>query len=199
MLIFVGRIRNISFDFIELLLAISNGIDKSRAAKPEFCPPDTVGIRMRFLISGSGHSNTAECFSAARQSLGHVIGKIGFIAGIGWLILMPFQLLGEEQSKDTKTQLLMLEQAGCVYCAQFNDEIGQAYAKTTEGATAPLRRIDLDAPWPDDLPALQFDYFTPQFILVHNGREIDRLVGYPGDNFFWFLLGEMLEKLPDNK
>ena len=33
------------------------------------------------------------------------------------------------------------------------------------------------------------------FILVDKGEEVDRLIGYPGDEHFWFLLGDMLEKL----
>jgi hypothetical protein len=37
---------------------------------------------------------------------------------------------------------------------------------------------------------------TPTFVLVHEGEEVGRLRGYPGDEFFWGLLGGMLERLP---
>jgi hypothetical protein len=37
--------------------------------------------------------------------------------------------------------------------------------------------------------------FTPTFVLVEDGREIARLRGYPGDQFFWALVDEMLAKL----
>ena len=60
---------------------------------------------------------------------------------------------------------------------------------------APLRRVDIHAPWPDDLAAIRPEHFTPTFVLVENGREIDRLRGYPGDEFFWSLLDGMLAKL----
>jgi hypothetical protein len=30
---------------------------------------------------------------------------------------------------------------------------------------------------------------------VEDGREIGRIRGYPGEDFFWGLLGEMIEKL----
>jgi hypothetical protein len=33
--------------------------------------------------------------------------------------------------------------------------------------------------------------------VIDNGVEVARLRGYPGDNFFWPLLEEMLAKLPD--
>jgi len=98
------------------------------------------------------------------------------------------------------TVLIMVEQDDCPFCDRFNDEIGPVYAKTDEGKRAPLVRLDLYEPWPETYNAIEkapVARVTPMFILVHDGKEIDRLYGYDGDEFFWFLLGEMLEKLPD--
>lgn len=92
-------------------------------------------------------------------------------------------------------ELVMLEQPGCVWCARFNAEIAPGYAKTDEGRRAPLRRIDITGEWPADLEAIAPERFTPTFILVENGAEIGRLRGYPGDEFFWYLLDELIEKL----
>ena len=95
------------------------------------------------------------------------------------------------------TQLLMLEEHGCVYCAKFNREIGTFYEKTSEGSLAPLRRIDLYKAWPEDLKNVTPASVTPTFILVHNNQEVGRLYGYQGDEFFWFLLNELISKIPD--
>jgi len=92
-------------------------------------------------------------------------------------------------------ELLMIEQPSCPYCEQFHREIGPAYPKTDEGKTAPLRVLMLQDPYPDELKSLAPATVTPTFILVNDNKEVDRLVGYPGDEHFWFLLGEMLEKL----
>ncbi len=92
-------------------------------------------------------------------------------------------------------ELLMLERPGCVWCMRWNAEIAPAYPKTPEGQTAPLRRVDITKPWPSDLHGIAGDFFTPTFILVADGREVARLRGYPGDNFFWPLLADMLAKL----
>ena len=92
-------------------------------------------------------------------------------------------------------ELLMVEQPGCVFCERFNSEIAPAYPKTSEGKLAPLRRVDLNSPWPADLVSVTPATLTPTFILIHEGNEVDRIAGYPGDNHFWFLLGEMLKKL----
>ena len=93
-------------------------------------------------------------------------------------------------------ELVMFEAAGCAWCARFNAEIAPAYAKSAEGRIAPLRRVDVDSPMPADLAGIPADRFTPTFVLVHDGKEIDRLRGYPGDEFFWYLLDGMLAKLP---
>lgn len=93
-------------------------------------------------------------------------------------------------------QLVVLERRGCVWCAHFEAEIAPVYPKTEEAKVAPLRRVDVDDPWPKDLPMISHDRFTPTFVLVDGGKEVSRLRGYPGDNFFWPLVDEMIAKLP---
>ena len=92
-------------------------------------------------------------------------------------------------------ELLMLEQPGCVWCARFNAEIAPAWPNTEEGRRAPLRRVDITQPWPDDLAGIRKERFTPTFVLVEEGREIGRLRGYVGDEFFWYRIGELLGRL----
>jgi thioredoxin-related protein len=89
--------------------------------------------------------------------------------------------------------LLMAEEQGCYWCAKWNEEIAHIYPKTAEGRTAPLQRYDLHSEAPD----VAFDrrvHFTPTFILVENGREVGRIEGYPGEDFFWGLLAMMFER-----
>lgn len=93
-------------------------------------------------------------------------------------------------------ELLMLEQPGCVWCAQFNAQIAPAWPKTPEGRLAPLRRVDITMPWPSDLAGVAKERFTPTFVLMDDGREIGRIRGYVGDEFFWYRIGELLALLP---
>ncbi|MCW1952134.1 MAG: hypothetical protein KIH44_012305 [Octadecabacter sp.] len=88
----------------------------------------------------------------------------------------------------------MAEEPGCVYCAQWNAQIGPIYGKTGEGAAAPLRRIDITAPLPDDITLARSINFTPTFVLLIDNKEVSRLEGYPGEDFFWGLVGMMLER-----
>jgi hypothetical protein len=92
-------------------------------------------------------------------------------------------------------ELVMFEQAGCVWCEAFDREIATVYDKTEEGARAPLRRVDIAAALPSDLAFIAVERLTPLFVLVENGREIGRIRGYPGEDHFWGLLGVMIKSL----
>jgi hypothetical protein len=85
-------------------------------------------------------------------------------------------------------ELVMVEEVGCVWCARWNAEIAEIYPKTPEGAAAPLRRIDIRGPRPDDIAFARPLTFTPTFVLVVAGEEVARIEGYPGEDFFWGLL-----------
>jgi hypothetical protein len=93
-------------------------------------------------------------------------------------------------------ELLMFESAACPYCAQWNAAIGPIYPKTGEGRAAPLRRVDIHTPRPADLAGIKGIVYTPTFVLWHEGREYGRITGYPGEDFFWGMLAELIRKLP---
>lgn len=93
-------------------------------------------------------------------------------------------------------ELVMVMQEGCPWCERWDEEIWPAYAKTEEGRFAPLRRVDL-YDIPEDLTVLRRVIYTPTFLLVHEGRELDRIEGYPGPDFFWPLLDALLTEYTD--
>ena len=93
----------------------------------------------------------------------------------------------------TAAELLMVREDNCPWCTVWDEEIGPIYPKTPEGKFAPLVHVDLGESI-DDARILKSVIYTPTFILVENGVEIARLEGYPGEDFFWPLLEEMLSK-----
>lgn len=93
-----------------------------------------------------------------------------------------------------ETRLLMAEEPGCMWCARWHDEIGPIYAKTGEGTAAPLQRINLHDPLPSDIALERRISFTPTFVLLVDGTEKARIEGYPGEDFFWGLLGHILDQ-----
>ena len=97
-----------------------------------------------------------------------------------------------------ETRLIMVEEAGCIWCMRWNDEIGPIYPKTPEGRTAPLQRLNIRATPSEGLTFARRLHFTPTFVLMVDGAEAARLEGYPGEDFFWGLLAQMINeaKLP---
>lgn len=93
-------------------------------------------------------------------------------------------------------ELVMVERHGCHWCERWNAEIAPAYSKTAEGARAPLRRTQIHT-LPEDIAFTSRPVFTPTFILVEKGQELGRIEGYAGDEFFWFLLAQLLDAHPD--
>ncbi|MEP2532563.1 hypothetical protein [Shimia sp.] len=102
------------------------------------------------------------------------------------LLLLPLAALAD-------TYLLMAEEKGCMYCAQWNADIGPIYPKTAEGKAAPLRRYDLHGDSPEAILKARVLY-TPTFILVVEDTEVGRIEGYPGEDFFWGLLAKLLKQ-----
>ncbi|MEL7048978.1 MAG: hypothetical protein AAFO75_08475 [Pseudomonadota bacterium] len=98
--------------------------------------------------------------------------------------------------KQTAAQLVMFEEKGCPWCVKWNNEIGVIYDRTKEGQIAPLRRVDIHNRRPSDLQFIQRVSFTPTFIVISQGREIGRITGHPGADFFWPMLQEILVDLP---
>ncbi|WP_238364398.1 hypothetical protein [Mesobacterium pallidum] len=90
-------------------------------------------------------------------------------------------------------ELLMVEQPGCVYCARWKEEIGPIYPKTEVGAIAPIRMVWKDDGAPEGMRYSRPVVFTPTFILVGEaGTELGRLEGYPGEDFFWPLVENLV-------
>ncbi|WP_227427214.1 hypothetical protein [Roseibaca sp. Y0-43] len=96
---------------------------------------------------------------------------------------------------DTGLRLLMIEQAGCAYCVAFNRDIAPIYAKTPQGEAAPLIHADLRDDMPDGITLASRPFVTPTFILIGpDGTEISRMTGFPGEDFFWPYIAQMIDE-----
>ena len=93
-------------------------------------------------------------------------------------------------------ELLMFERPGCVWCQRWDAEIAPAYPRTTEGALAPLRRVNIRDQATADVSLERPITLKPTFVLAYEGREIGRILGHPGNEAFYGLLGELLNRIP---
>jgi len=114
--------------------------------------------------------------------------KIVFVSAI-WLLL----LTGVGASR--AAELVMFESDSCEWCEMWHEEIGVIYAKTDEAGIAPLRRVSIEDPIPGDLEHVRAVHYTPTFVVMEDGEEVGRILGYPGEGFFWGLLDIELKKL----
>ncbi len=93
-------------------------------------------------------------------------------------------------------ELVMFEEPGCPWCARWDREVAEAYAKSDEGRIAPLRRIHISAAATSGLRLAAPVTVTPTFVLVDGPGEVGRITGYPGADFFWGMLTELMKRLP---
>lgn len=92
-------------------------------------------------------------------------------------------------------ELVMFEQAGCIYCQRWDRDVGALYERTDEARTLPLRRVDIRDQKMSGITLASPVRFTPTFVVADNGREIGRITGYSNDNAFWGLLDALKAKL----
>ncbi len=93
-------------------------------------------------------------------------------------------------------ELLMVRRAGCPWCQAWDEAVGPAYAKSELGRRIPLREVELGQEGATGAALERPVRYTPTFILVDGGREMGRIEGYPGADFFWGLLERLAQRLP---
>ena len=104
-------------------------------------------------------------------------------------------LLFAAPSASVAAELIMFRQDLCEWCEVWDEEVGVIYDKTGEGRRAPLRRISIHGPRPADLAPIDGVRYSPTFVLLDEGQEVGRIVGYPGEAHFWGLLEALLDEL----
>lgn len=108
-----------------------------------------------------------------------------------WVALV----MGWTHASAGAAELLMFESRGCPWCERWRQEVGVAYPNTAEGRRAPVRRLDLAQALESGVKLAMPVTISPTFVLAEKGREIGRITGYPGADFFWGLLAELIAKL----
>jgi hypothetical protein len=90
-----------------------------------------------------------------------------------------------------RTTLVMVDDINCGYCRKWEREVGPGYAKSVEGQYAPLSKIRRGDPRLQGISSLAY---TPTFVLFVQGREAGRIVGYPGADFFWAEITQLVKR-----
>lgn len=127
------------------------------------------------------------------RRLGALLLVLGLVS-LGFAALSEQPLAGQEPgvAAPASLSLVMIEEEGCGYCRRWLQEVGPGYPLSDEGRKAPLVRIDRMS---KDAGRFARVVYTPTFILMRDGKELGRINGYPGPDFFWSMLGDILRKI----
>jgi len=86
------------------------------------------------------------------------------------------------------TRLVMVTSDHCPFCQAWERDVGVVYDKSPYAPSLPLTRVDIGAEMPAGV-ALQAPVIgTPTFLIIRDGREIDRQRGYDDAEMFWWWL-----------
>ncbi len=117
------------------------------------------------------------------------------LVGASALVGAPGVAPSFAQTGAGRAELLMFDDPGCPYCRKWHREVGPAYRNSPEGKVAPLRVMQVRDGRPEGVTLAAPVRLTPTFVLVQDGREVGRLDGYGGPDFFWGLLEPLMKKL----
>lgn len=82
-------------------------------------------------------------------------------------------------------ELVVFEHADCTYCRVFRADVAPRYAIGTQAERAPLRFINVAQTGTEGMGLNGSIHMVPTFVLMKDGQEVDRIVGYwSPDNFF---------------
>jgi len=111
-------------------------------------------------------------------------------------ILVLTVLIASGSHRARAAELVMFEDPGCAWCQRWLAEVGPGYPLTAQGRMAPLRRVQIRDQATAGVSLERPVTGTPTFVLANEGREIGRIIGYPGPAYFYGQLDHLLERLP---
>jgi thioredoxin-related protein len=92
-------------------------------------------------------------------------------------------------------ELLVFERADCVYCRVFRRDVLPHYRQAVRDDAVPLRFVDIDASDMGNLGLKRRIDTLPTAVLMKNGSEVDRIVGYWSPDNFFKLLAHILGRM----
>lgn len=92
-------------------------------------------------------------------------------------------------------EVVVFEHADCVYCPVFRRDLLAKYRQAVRAEAAPLRFVDVET---GDIASLGLNAridTLPTTVVMRDGQEIDRIVGYWGTSNFFKLLSHILTRM----
>ena len=88
------------------------------------------------------------------------------------------------------TKLIMVTLDHCPFCQAWERDVGAVYDKSPYAPALPLTRVDIGSAMPEGVALLKPVVGTPTFLIIRDGKEIERQHGYDDAEIFWWWLSE---------
>ena len=92
-------------------------------------------------------------------------------------------------------EVLVFEHTDCTYCRVFRRDVLPKYRQAVPADTAPLRFVDIAKSDTASLALKTRIDTVPTVVVMRDGREVDRIVGYWGPTNFFRMLSYILAKI----
>jgi thioredoxin-related protein len=89
-------------------------------------------------------------------------------------------------------ELVVFEADGCVYCQHFRTDVLPLYRESKIGRETPIRFVNVSRSDETKMGLNAAITIAPTVVLMHQGQEIDRIVGYSGPFNFMKLVAYMM-------
>jgi hypothetical protein len=119
-----------------------------------------------------------------------LVALAALVLGLLAAFVMPSH--AQQEKGFAGTTLVMVDAPDCAYCRKWDREVSKGYGLSPEGRAAPLTRVRRGDRRLADMGGLAY---TPTFILIVNGQEAGRIVGYAGSDFFWGQLNQIIQRV----
>lgn len=127
------------------------------------------------------------------------MANIGFVKASWLAVVVAVGAAFFAPGKAFAAELVFYMSEACGVCDQWKEEVGHIYPKTDEAKVLPLRTVSVHDDPPADLEFVKGVRFTPTFVVVEDGREVGRIVGYISDYFFWHKVGDFVGQVKATK
>jgi thioredoxin-related protein len=89
-------------------------------------------------------------------------------------------------------ELVVFEADGCHYCEDFRRDVLPLYRASQIGRDTPLRFVNVSRSDETKMGLSGAIVMAPTVVLMHQGQEVDRIVGYTGPGNFMKLVAFMM-------
>ena len=150
---------------------------------------------MAHTLNGIGQPIPKGCLYAMRPLIFSLVAGT-LAAGIAAATLLPVIAAprpATERISKTTAELLVFEAKNCPYCFIFRRDVMPGYLQSPRARDVPMRFIDVSKA---DMSSLQLRApltMLPTVVLMQNGREVDRIVGYMGPEPFFHMVSRLMK------